>query len=118
MKTMSIKPTITPLQVDFRSFSVAYKDNGNWRGFCYPYDISVEGKDRKEVMNFLKEQKELYEDGLKAYNYPEHLKLKSLTDEKDSQICNKVIFDLLNQKELTSGLKIRTTDYYVETNPA
>lgn len=66
---------------------IAYKaKNGNWRGFCSPYDITCEAYTLKQTKQKLMRLVELYEDGLKKYNYPQHLAFRQLTEKEDQRI--------------------------------
>lgn len=63
---------------------VVYKSkNSNWRGFCVPYDVACTTKTKKEAFKVLQEMVDLYEKGLKKYNFPEHLLNKESTDKED-----------------------------------
>lgn len=71
---------------------VVYKTkNGNWRGFCNPYNVTCEARNGKETMSLLKESVKLYEEGLKKYGYPKHLSLRLLSNKQDKTIFDKVI---------------------------
>lgn len=71
---------------------VAYKTkNGNWRGFCNPYNVTCEARNGRIAMGLLKESVKLYESGLKKYGYPKHLSLRLLSNRQDKIIFNKVI---------------------------
>jgi len=67
--------------------SVVYKtQDNNWRAFCYPFDISCEGKSESKAKDSLDKLKKLYIEGLKKYNYPEHLIKKELSYPQDKKI--------------------------------
>lgn len=63
------------------------KDN-NWRGFCYPYDVSVTASSQVEVTNKLKDLVQLYEESLARHGNPSHLIEKELTNEEDQKTLN------------------------------
>ena len=57
--------------------------NGTWRGFVTPYDITFEASTKKKVEEVLPEMVQLYEEGLKRYNNPQHLIAVPLSYEED-----------------------------------
>lgn len=105
--------TATP-KIDFSSFIIAYKTKSNsWRGFVMPYAVTYEASSRKKVVDVLREMVESYEEGLKKYNYPEHLKKVPLSEEEDREIWVKhgedIIHNLLAKKSV-----FETNNYYGE----
>src|ERR1035437_5197930 len=81
----SIKPKLVVLAV--------YKKSSDqvWRGYCYPYDVTCNAKTLEEAKSQLESLVELYEEGLRQYNYSAHLSLKELTDEQDIKVFEKVL---------------------------
>ena len=93
IKMSSAKPKLVILAV--------YKRDGEWRGFCAPYDVSTNASTKKEAQSQLEKLVDLYEDGLKKYNFPQHLSVKEISDEHDRIMLEKIIekiTDDLNQK--------------------
>lgn len=82
--------------------------NGYWRGFCSPYDVSTEAKTSEEAKIQLEKQVDLYVEGLKKYNYPEHLSIKALSDKEDQVIFSKAL------KGVSSDIKKKLFDKYLE----
>lgn len=79
MKPSNIKPKLIIL--------VVYKTNeGHWRGFCSPYDITCERLTKKATKEALEESVELYKEGLEKYNYPRHLSIKQLSNPQDEAV--------------------------------
>ncbi|XOB42168.1 MAG: hypothetical protein ACKKMP_02275 [Candidatus Nealsonbacteria bacterium] len=73
---------------------VVYKaKDGNWRGFCSPYDITCEAETRLETMKRIKKSFKLYEEGLEKYGYPKHLSLRKLSDAQDRRV-----FEIVKKK--------------------
>ncbi len=101
MKT-AIKTIQKPIEVDFSSILVTYKlKTGQWRGFVFPYDITTEAETKKQAQNALEEMVEVYEEGLKKYDYPDHLKKKALSDSEDKDVFNHLAFQaLINQGKI------------------
>lgn len=90
-------------------FYIVYKTkNGNWRGFCSPYDVTTEAYTSEEAKKQLEDQVKLYEEGLKKYSYPEHLAIKELSDKED-QVVFKIAL-----KEVFSDLKKKLSGKYLE----
>lgn len=80
--------------------SVVYKtQNNNWRGFCYPLDISCEEKSKIKAKESLDKLKKFYIEGLKKYNYPEHLIKKELSYSQDRKIFEIVKKELIKEIE-------------------
>lgn len=77
-----------------------YKTKENyWRGFCAPFDITVNAQTKKEAMINLEKLVDLYIDGLKKYNFPKHLSIKPLSDPKDKKILNLITRHIAKQEE-------------------
>ncbi|MFA5368582.1 MAG: hypothetical protein WC303_01075 [Candidatus Paceibacterota bacterium] len=84
--------------------NVIYKNpDGSWRAFCYPFDISCEAVTKEKAMEKLEKLINLYIEGLKKYNYPEHLIKKELSYEQDKKMLIVVKKELV--KELQKRLK-------------
>jgi hypothetical protein len=118
MKPKSKRPNIVIL--------VIYKTSeGDWRGFCSPYDVSCNGSTKKGTLESLKKLVSLYEEGLKKYEYPRHLSIKTLSDPEDERIFNKaleIIAEIETRKltksyyeyqeqEFDHAIKIRNSDH-------
>lgn len=70
---------------------VVYKSkNGNWRGFCYPYDVTCNADTKEEAMEALNGLVETYEESLERHNNPRHLIEKRLTDREDQMVFKKL----------------------------
>ena len=66
--------------------TVVYKSkDGNWRGFCFPYDVSCTAETKEEAGSILEGLVETYEEVLNKYNNPSHLIDKELSDEEDQK---------------------------------
>lgn len=90
---------------------VTYKSkNGTWRGFVHPYNITTESDTKAQALTALREMVDMYEEGLRKYDHPNHLANKHLTDEEDNQMFNKLAIEsIINQGSVTGK------DYYAET---
>lgn len=77
--------------------SAVYKseEDGTWRGFTAPFDVSCTADSQKGAMKKIDKLTELYEDGLKKYGYPKHLVAKELSDEEDKKVFNIVLDSVL-----------------------
>lgn len=96
MKPLNIRPKLVIL--------VVYKTNeGHWRGFCSPYDVSCDRLTKKGVLESLKESVSLYEEGLKKYNYPRQLSIKQLSNPQDKAVF-KMALKIIAEKEKESLL--------------
>lgn len=70
---------------------VVYKTkNRTWRGLCSPLDVTCEAYSKKVAMRRLERLVELYKEGLKKYNYPKHLSIRSLSDKEDQMIFESI----------------------------
>lgn len=70
---------------------VVYKSkDGGWRGFCYPYDVTCNASNRKEVMEKLEALISAYEESLERHNNPKHLIDKKLSDIEDRKVLKKI----------------------------
>jgi len=77
---------------------VVYKTKeGNWRGFCSPYDVTCETKNKGVAINRLEKLVKLYEEGLEKYGYPRHLSLRYLSDGDDKKVF-KIVKEIINKK--------------------
>ncbi len=100
MKPKNIRPKIVIL--------VIYKTiDGDWRGFCSPYDIACNGTTKKGVLESLKSMVSLYEEGLEKYDYPRHLSIKPLSDPEDEIVFRKAL-KIIAETEKRKLMK----DYY------
>ena len=73
---------------------VVYKTkDSTWRGFCSPYDVSLERETRAKAIKDLRDSVKLYEEGIKKYSYPRHLSLLELSNGQDRKV-----FDLIRRK--------------------
>jgi len=80
--------------------SVIYKtQDNNWRAFCCPLDISCEEKSESKARKNLDKLKKLYMEGLKKYNYPEHLMKKELSSLQDRKMLKIVKKELIKEIE-------------------
>ena len=90
---------------------VVYKDNGGWRGFCNPYDVTCQAETKKETINRLEKLVKLYEDGLKKYGYPKYLSKRPLSDQEDkivfkvvsAEVRKKIILEIASEIEQDSS---------------
>ena len=64
--------------------------DGNWRGFCYPYDVSCTAATEKAVKGKLKNLVQAYEEVLAQYNNPIHLIDKEMSDVEDRETLKKI----------------------------
>ena len=65
--------------------------NKNWRGFCFPFDITCEAFSKDEAIKKLEKMVKIYIDGLKKYNYPRHLSIRRLSEKQDRIVFSRVI---------------------------
>ncbi len=92
------------------SIIVVYKaKSGSWRGFVQPYDVTTEAPTKAKALKALREMAEVYEDGLKKYDYPMHLASKHLSDPEDNEVFNNLALRSIAKKG-----KITGSNYYVE----
>lgn len=70
------------------------KDGKTWRGFCAPFDVTCEAKSHKAAMTLLEELVECYMEGLKQYDYPEHLTIKELSNPEDKKAFIPILKDI------------------------
>lgn len=98
------------------TITVSYKaKEGFWRGFVLPYDVTYEADSKDKVMNVLKDMVSSYEQGLRKYNNPPHLKnVPILSSPEDNQKWREISVDVVNNF-LVNKLKISGSDYYAET---
>ena len=91
-------------KVVFPRVTQIYKsENGLWRGFMTPYDVSFEAKTKKKVEEILPKLVELYEEGLKKYDYPEHLKHVPISNEEDALVFDKYLAEYLQTMKKISN---------------
>lgn len=107
MKTMKgIRPKLIIL--------VVYKTKeSNWRGFCNPYDVTCEAKNKEVAMNRLEKLVKLYEEGLEKYGYPRHLSLRYLSDEDDKKVF-KIVKEIIKRKIIEEMKRELKKDFLVE----
>lgn len=95
---------------------MVYKSqNGAWRGFAHPYNVTTEFDNRDKTISVLKEQVEAYEEGLRKYNNPEHLRSVPFSNVEDEQMFSRLILSGGLYKTLLNEGKITASDYYAET---
>jgi hypothetical protein len=91
-------------ELDCSSVLIAYPSkNGKWRGFVQPYDITFEADSKTKVVKALKDMAETYEDMLKEYDYPEHLRSKPFSNEEDSSVFTKIAVEALTERGKFDG---------------
>lgn len=89
---------------------VVYKTTNNkWRGFCAPYDITCNTDSQEEAITAIENLTELYEEGLRKYNFPEHLSVKPLTNKSDREVFKFVIAQIA--KDISQRMTERFLDY-------
>lgn len=86
---------------------------GGWRGFVRPYDITIEADTKEKAIEALREMVETYEEILEEYNHPEHLCTKPFSNEED-----RVFFDKIALEALVERKKVETDSFYAEALPA
>jgi hypothetical protein len=93
---------------DYSSVMVVYQTEDRiWRGFVMPFDITF------EVIDVLKEMTDVYVDGLKKYNHPNHLSDVPLSSDQDNKKWLEVSQELTN-KLLNRISKVDSPSYYAE----
>lgn len=71
---------------------VVYRsDNGAWRGFCSPYNVTCEAETKEKAIQNLKDSVDIYERGLEKYEYPKHLSVKKLSNQEDKEVFRQVV---------------------------
>lgn len=85
-----------------------------WRGFAYPFDVTVESDTRNTALLQLRDLVSDYEDFLKEYNYPDHLANKELSFLEDRVKFNEILHDSRLNSDI--GQKTGSEDCYVETS--
>lgn len=85
-----------------------------WRGFCAPYDVTCNASTKEQAMKQIEELVELYEDGLKQYDYPKHLSIKPLTDPEDQRVFQAII-ELISE-QISEHIRERFLDYQKESS--
>jgi predicted RNase H-like HicB family nuclease len=89
--------------VDFSAILVVYKSKeGYWKGFAHPYDVTSQADSKDEALKKLKELVKIYEDELKEFGYPSHLRHQPLSFEEDREIFNMVALDAINKEKFDS----------------
>jgi len=109
LKIVSDKQT-----TEFSSIIVTYQsEEGLWRGFVVPFDITFEASSRDEVLSVLKDMQSSYLEGLKKYDNAPHLANVPLSHLEDNRKWQDILIELMNK--LHSGVsKIENSDYYAE----
>lgn len=64
---------------------------GKWRGFVHPYDITTEMSTKKEAVESLRAMGKLYDEMLNEYDRPEHLANKKFSNPMDEAFYSKSI---------------------------
>ncbi|MBI2617867.1 hypothetical protein HYW58_00190 [Candidatus Kaiserbacteria bacterium] len=85
-------------------------NKGMWKGFCAPYGVTTQATTCEEAKTHLEELVELYEEGLKKYNYPKHLVFQELQDVED----NKVLKLVWKEVTRTLGQKMKEERNFIE----
>lgn len=111
--SLSLRPVRkTAKTVDFSAILVVYKSQeGYWKGFAHPYNVTVEGNTKKETLDNLKELVEAYEDELRNFGFPVHLVNKVQDDLENRQIFSRVVDDAIEEKGIVDQL-----NYHAETH--
>ncbi len=81
--------------------------DGNWRGFCYPYDLTCNAKTKEKAQEKLTNLVQTYEEILSKYNSPRHLVEKGLTDVEDKKVF-KAAWPSIS-KEIAAQIKTAST---------
>lgn len=82
------------------TLNVIYKTTNNgWRAFCFPFDISCEAKTKEEAYRIIRNLSALYNEGLKKYNYPDHLIFKKLSNSEDRRMLEIVRKELIKERQ-------------------
>lgn len=87
-------------------------DQGDWRGFCAPYDVTCNAPSKEKAMKSIEKMVALYEEGLKQYNYPKHLSVKKLSNRKDQKVFNVIIKDI--SQKISRKMKEEFLKYQLE----
>lgn len=89
--------------------TVVYKTNQkDWRGFCFPYDVTCNAPTEKEAKKTIQEMVDLYEEGLKEYHFPKQLSIKPISNTTD-----KKVFAII-QKEIAKGIQEKVSEQFTE----
>lgn len=88
MKKIKIVPVV---------FVVYKSKDGDWHGFCHPYDVTCEAKTMEEAERRLTNLVKLYEEGLNKYGNPEHLIIKELSDKEDRDFFTKIAWPKISE---------------------
>lgn len=71
--------------------AVVYKSrDGNWRGFCYPYDLTCNADTKESAKKFIEDLIDVYEKNLERYNNPLHLIDKKLSESEDQAVLKRI----------------------------
>ena len=101
-------------QVNYSSVNVVYKSKGGlYRGFVQPYGITYEAETQKKVVDVLRDMVKVYEDTLKRYDNPEHLKHVPLSYPEDQEKYIAISPQLITELSANHS-KILKPHYYAE----
>ena len=90
---------------------VVYRsNNGYWRGFCSPYNVTCEARTKESAKQKLEKLVDLYVEGLKKYNYPKHLSMIPLTEKEDNKV-QKIVLE-----KICEDIKENYIKFQVERN--
>lgn len=101
-------------EIAYSTVIVTYlSENGMWRGFVMPYDLTYEADSRNKVIKVLQDMISSYRTALDEYDRPSHLTDVPLSYEEDQGKWEAISNDVINK--LLNGVdRIQTSDYYVE----
>lgn len=107
----TLKKIKTPKEVNCSSILVVYKSKeGTWRGFAHPFNVTIEADTKTKATLVLNEKVEAYCEGLKKYDYPDHLANRHLSNEEDNAKFNEIALEsLIDQGHIDKA------DLYAET---
>jgi hypothetical protein len=98
------------------------KSTGEWKGFCYPYDVTCYAPTQVKAMEKLEKLAKLYEEGLKQYHYPEHLTLKRLSSKEDLKVLNLIKKTIARkikneiEQNISAYQKVEKSSFQVKNN--
>jgi len=78
-------------------FAVYKTGEGDWRGFCVPFNVSCNAPSSKEAQSRLEKLVSLYEEGLERYGYPKHLSIQGLSDPEDRKVFRQIRKEIAQQ---------------------
>ena len=100
------------LHPKIKIFAVYKTGEGDWRGFCVPFDVSCNAPTVGEAQSRLEKLVELYEEGLEKYDYPKHLSFKELSNPDDQSVLKTVLKEIAEQ--IRSKIEYQFMQYQVE----